>query len=92
MTRLTSLAMEIAIEISRILVDQTLQEIKFAEDKARMRKPVLVVEIDAEGENENDGMNSGDMYPFGMGFVKGMKAMYTIIKYFLLVCLKIRYW
>ncbi|KAF9127478.1 hypothetical protein BGW39_005845 [Mortierella sp. 14UC] len=85
MTRLTSLAMEIAIEISRTLADQTLQEIKSAEDKERTRKPALVVELDAGDENKSDGTNAKDTRSFGLGFVKGMKAMHTIIKYFLMI-------
>ncbi|KAK3846194.1 MAG: hypothetical protein J3R72DRAFT_434334 [Linnemannia gamsii] len=84
MTRLTSLAMEIAIEISRILADQTLQEIKSTEDKERTRKPALVVEVDSGNENKREETDAEDMHPYGLGFVKGMKAMHTIIKYFLL--------
>ncbi|KAG0374542.1 hypothetical protein BGX24_010270, partial [Mortierella sp. AD032] len=84
MTRLTSLAMEIAIEISRILAHQTLQEIKSTEDKERTRKPALVVEVDSGNENKKEETDAEDMHPYGLGFVKGMKAMHTIIKYFLL--------
>ncbi|KAK3831284.1 MAG: hypothetical protein JOS17DRAFT_139217 [Linnemannia elongata] len=84
MTRLTSLAMDIAIEISLTLADQTLQEIKAAVDKERIRKPVLVVEVDSQGEGKHDEMNAENTQPFGLGFVRGMKSMQTIIKYFLL--------
>ncbi|KAF8931628.1 hypothetical protein BGZ47_011744 [Haplosporangium gracile] len=84
MTRLTSLAVDIAIEISRILADQTLLEIKAAEDKERIRKPVLVVEVDSQGENKHEGTNAEDKQPFGLGFVRSMKSMHTIVKYFLL--------
>ncbi|KAG0283168.1 hypothetical protein BGZ96_012466, partial [Linnemannia gamsii] len=84
MTRLTSLAMDIAIEISRTLATQTLQEIKDSEDRERIRKPVLVVEIDSQGEDNHNEKNSEDMQPFGLGFVKSMKSMHTVIKYFLL--------
>ncbi|KAF9339681.1 hypothetical protein BGZ91_005104 [Linnemannia elongata] len=83
MTRLTSLAMDIAIEISRTLAEQTLQEIKAAEDKERIRQPVLVVELDSQGEDKRDKANAEDTQPFGLGFVRGMKSMQTIIKYFL---------
>ncbi|KAF9140902.1 hypothetical protein BGX30_005808 [Mortierella sp. GBA39] len=83
MTRLTSLAMDIAIEISRTLADQTLQEIKAAEDKERIRKPVLVVEVDSHGEDKHDKTNAEDTQPFSLGFVRGMKSMQAIIKYFL---------
>ncbi|KAF9540243.1 hypothetical protein EC957_004445 [Mortierella hygrophila] len=85
MTRLTSLAMDIAIEISRTLVDQTLQEIKAAEDKERIRKTVLVVEVGSHGEDRHDKTNAEDMQPFSLGFVRGMKSMQAIIKYFLLL-------
>ncbi|KAF9143662.1 hypothetical protein BG015_000355, partial [Linnemannia schmuckeri] len=84
MTRLTSLAMDIAIEVSRILADQTLLEIKAAEDKERTQKPVLVVEVNSQGENKHKGMDAEDKQPFGLGFVKSMKSMHTIVKYFLL--------
>ncbi|KAH7051731.1 hypothetical protein BKA57DRAFT_457869 [Linnemannia elongata] len=84
MTRLTSLAMDIAIEISRTLAEQTLQEIKAAEDKEKIRQPVLVVELDSQGEDKHDEANAEDTQPFGLGFVRGMKSMQTIIKYFLL--------
>ncbi|OAQ36020.1 hypothetical protein K457DRAFT_132014 [Linnemannia elongata AG-77] len=84
MTRLTSLAMDIAIEISRTLAEQTLQEIKVAEDKEKIRQPVLVVELDSQGEDKHDEANAEDTQPFGLGFVRGMKSMQTIIKYFLL--------
>lgn len=89
MTRLTSLAMDIAIEISRTLAEQTLQEIKAAEDKEKIRQPVLVVELDSQGEDKHDEANAEDTQPFGLGFVRGMKSMQTIIKYFLLVCLHV---
>lgn len=89
MTRLTSLAMDIAIEISRTLADQTLQEIKAEEDKERIRKPVLVVEVDSQGENKQDETNAEGTQSFGLGFVRGMKSMHTIIKYFALVCIHV---
>lgn len=85
MTRLTSLAMDIAIEISWTLATQTLQEIKDSEDRERIRKPVLVVEVDSQREANHNEKNSKDMQPFGLGFVKSMKSMHTVIKYFLLV-------
>lgn len=89
MTRLTSLAMDIATEISRTLADQTLQEIKAAQDKERIRKPIFVVEVDSQGEDKHDEPNAEDTQPFGLGFVRGMKSMQTIIKYFLLVCIHV---
>jgi hypothetical protein len=86
MTRLTSLAMDIAIEISQTLANQTLQEIKAAEDRERIRKPALVVELDSQGEDNHNEANFEYKQPFGLGFVKSMKSMHTVIKYFLLVC------
>ncbi|KAF9095069.1 hypothetical protein BGX29_009195, partial [Mortierella sp. GBA35] len=84
MTRLTSLAMDIAIEISRTLADQTLQEIKSAEAQERTQKPALVVEVGSEDEDRQKENNAENTQPFGLGFVKSMKSTHTIIKYFLL--------
>ncbi|KAF9081749.1 hypothetical protein BGX23_000481 [Mortierella sp. AD031] len=84
MTRLTSLAIDIAIEISRTLADQTLQEIKSAEAQERTQKPALVVEVGSEDEDRQKENNAENTQPFGLGFVKSMKSTHTIIKYFLL--------
>ncbi|KAF9925781.1 hypothetical protein FBU30_004487 [Linnemannia zychae] len=83
MTRLTSLAMEVAIEVSRILAIQTLQEIKDAEDKERAKKPALVMEIDSQEDDKMD-VDTEETQPFSLGFVRSMKSMHTVIKYYLL--------
>jgi len=77
--------MDIAFEVSRILADQALQEIKSSEDEERVRKPILVVEVDPQDGSRNAEADAEETRPFGLGFVKGMKSMHTVIKYFLTV-------
>ncbi|KAG0272787.1 hypothetical protein BGZ95_011427 [Linnemannia exigua] len=63
---------------------QPSNEIKSTEDKERTQKPALVVEVDSGDESKKEETDAEDTHPYGLGFVNSMKAMHTIIKYFLL--------